>query len=352
MAPVPGYVPLWCKSHGSFLEGASDPETLLDRAVELGLPAVAITDRDGMYAIVRAHVGARNRMKLIVGAQVTAGEGDVRSTIVLLAQSRQGYANLCRLLTCGRRRSEKGDALVSWPEVAAHAGDLLALWGGDASLLARAPDPDVEIGLMREAFGDRLHAMVARHRRDTEVAEEARVRARAARHRLPIVAAVEVLYAHPSARALQDVMTCIRHGVTIHGAGRLLKPNAGHALPTPAQFTELFADDPVAVERTHEVAARCAFSLDTIRYRYPEEHVPGGMTSTSWLRHLAYEGMRRRSTGEVPPSRFEQIEKELQLIEELDYGGYFLTMHEIVSFCEDKGILCQGRGSAANSLVC
>ena len=358
MTPQP-YVPLWCKSNGSFLEGASHPEQLVETAKTLGLPALAVTDRDGVYGIVRAYVEARERkdIALIVGAQVTVGVADTTappSTIVLLAQDRSGYANLCRLLTIGRRRRPKGESLVTWEEVCGHAADLLALWGGDTSLLVRDSEAGIDAiaGDMHDAFGDRLYAMAARHRRDTEVAEETRLLARAARHGLPIVAAVEVLYHHPARRALQDVMTCIRHGVTIHTAGRLLKPNAEHALPGPKDFATLFADNPDAVARTIEIASRCRFSLSQLRYRYPAESVPGGMTSSAWLRHLSYEGARKRYRGEIPPAVAEQLDKELQLIDELDYGGYFLTMHDIVRFCETEKILCQGRGSAANSVVC
>ena len=357
---APAYVPLWCKSNGSFLEGASHPEELIRTAKALGLPALAMTDRDGVYGIVRAHVEARDQqdIALIVGAQVTVGSDDApsssSSTVVLLAEDRSGYANLCRILTIGRRRRPKGESVVTWQEVCAHAPGLLALWGGDASLLVRESDLDVPAvaGSMCDAFGDRLYAMAARHRRDTEVASEARLRARAARYGLPIVAAVEVLYHHPARRALQDVMTCIRHGVTVHSAGRLLKPNAGHALLDPKQMATLFADDAEAVARKMEIASRCRFSLSQLRYRYPAEFVPGGMTSSAWLRHLAYEGARKRYRGEIPPTVTTQLDKELGLIDELDYGGYFLTMHDIVRFCNENAILCQGRGSAANSVVC
>lgn len=350
---APLYVPLWCKSNGSFLEGASHPEDLIECAAALGLPALALTDRDGVYGIVRAHVKAGERgVQLLVGAQVTVEGEAASSTLVLLAQDRNGYANLCRLLTVGRRRRPKGESIVTWEEVCAHAGSLLALWGGDGSLLVREPEPDAVAGSVRDAFGDRLYAMAARHHRDTEVAEEARLRARAARYGLPVVAAVEVLYARRPDRALQDVMTCIRHRVTIHTAGRLLKPNGEHALLSAEHFAALFADDPGAVALTCEVARRCTFSLRQIRYRYPAEHMPGGMTSSSWLRQLAREGIRKRTKGEVTEKVAAQLEKELDLIEELDYGGYFLTMHDIVQFCESKEILCQGRGSAANSVVC
>jgi error-prone DNA polymerase len=384
---APAYAALWCKSNGSFLEGASHPEELVDHASALGLSALALTDRDGVYGIVRAHIRARERkLPLIVGAQVTverlqeqlsctgggapppprtdadapprmclssASHGRRRtSTIVLLAQDRQGYANLCRLLTVGRRRCEKGESRVTWDEVCTHASSLLALWGGDTSLLVREPEPDVVAGMLRDAFGDRLYAMAARHHRDTEVAEEARLRVRAARYGAPIAAAVEVLYHHPSSRALQDVMTCIRHGVTVHTAGRLLKPNAEHALLALEDFSARFADDSRAVALTREIADRCAFSMSQLRYRYPAEFVPGGLTCSSWLRQLAFEGARKRYGGEVPGQVADQLEKELALIHDLDYGGYFLTMHDIVQYCERKQILCQGRGSAANSVVC
>ena len=343
------YVPLYNKTNGSFLEGASHPEELVEEARRLGLEAMAVTDRDGVYGIVRAHEKALEQgLRLLIGAEVTVED----SALVLLAMDRGGYANLCRLLTKGRLRSEKGESRVTWREVNAHAGGLIALWGGERSLLVREAEPGAVASEMREAFGDRLYAMAARHRRDTEVPQEARLRARAARYGIPVVAAVEVLYHTPERRDLQDVLTCIRHGVTLPTAGRLIKPNAEHALLPPTAFEALFEDDPAAVERTREVAARCEFHLKQIRYRYPAERIPEGATSSSWLRHLTYEGAKRRYGGEVPSEVAAQLERELTLIEELDYGGYFLTMHEIVEFCRSQEILCQGRGSAANSAVC
>ena len=343
------YVPVYCKSNGSFLEGASHPEELVEEARRLGLEAMAVTDRDGVYGIVRAHEKAVEQgLRLIVGAEVTVDD----SAIALLAMDRGGYANLCRLLTKGRLRSEKGESRVGWDEVCTHAGGLIALWGGDKSLLVREPEPERVAERLRGAFGDRLYAMAARHRRDTEVPQETRLRIRATRYGLPVVAAVEVLYHTPERRDLQDVLTCIRHGVTLPTAGRLIKPNAEHALLTPTAFAALFEDDPAAVLRTSEVAERCRFDLKQIRYRYPAERVPEGATSSSWLRHLTYEGAKRRYGGHVPAEVAAQLDRELALIEELDYGGYFLTMHEIVEFCRSKEILCQGRGSAANSAVC
>ncbi len=350
------YVPLWCKSAFSFHEGASHPEELVEEAHRLGLPALALTDRDGVYGVVEAYLKARELgVHLIVGAQVTVADG---TEIVLLARDRAGYANLCRLLTVGRLRAPKGHSVVTWDEVCTHAPGLLALWGGERSRLVAEADPstgpdlDTVAGALREAFGDALYAMAARHRCDVEVRQEARLRARAARYGLPVVGAVEVLYHTPARRPVQDVLTCIRHGTTLAAAGRLLRPNAEHALKTPAAFAALFEDDARAVGLTREIAARCTFSLGELRYRYPAERLPEGMTSSQWLRELTLAGARERYGGRVPPAVAAQLERELALIEELDYGGYFLTMHEIVQFCRSQGILCQGRGSAANSAVC
>jgi error-prone DNA polymerase len=361
------YVPLWCKTSFSFHEGASHPEELVEEAHRLGLPAIAITDRDGVYGVVEAHLKARELgVQLVVGAQVTVADGQTTASgdtvIVLLARDRTGYANLCHLLTTGRLRSPKGESRVTWDEVCSHAGGLIALWGGDRSLLVAEPvttgpaitetDPDAVAGRLREAFGDALYAMAARHRRETEVRQEARLRDRAARHGLPVAAAVEVLYHTPSRRPVQDALTCIRHGVTLPGAGQLLKPNGEHDLKSPFAFAALFEDDGRAVALTGEIAARCRFSLAELRYRYPSEHLPDGKTSWQWLRELTLAGARERYGGDIPSNVVAQLERELALIDELDYCGYFLTMYEIVRFCRSQGILCQGRGSAANSAVC
>jgi error-prone DNA polymerase len=344
------YVPLWCRTNYSFLEGASHPDELVQAAVELGLPALAVTDRDGVYGVVRAHVKARELgLKLLLGSELTVDDG---TTMTLLATDRGGWASLCRLITKGRLRSDKGQCVVGWAELCEHAEGLIALWGGERSLLASVEGPGA-VGLsLKEAFGDRLYAMVTRHRREDEGLSEARLRGRAQDLGLALVAAVEVLYHTLARRPLQDVLTCIRHGVTLHEAGRLTRPNAEHALRPVRGFEALFRDLPDAVERTMEVAARCSFSLDQIEYRYPSEALPDGTTSAQWLRELTYEGARQRYDGAVPVEVGAQLERELEVIDELDYPGYFLTMHHIVEFCRAEQILCQGRGSAANSAVC
>ncbi len=344
------YTPVWSKTNFSFLHGASHPHELVETAHRLGLPALAVTDRDGVYGIVRAHVRARELgVQLLLGSEVTVDDG---STIVLLAQDRGGYANLCRLLTKGRRRCAKGESRVFWREVAEHAQGLLGLWGGAGARIGDAECPETIARMLRDAYGDRLYALAARHRQADEPLRESRLRARAADWNLPVVAGREVLYHTPARRPLQDVLTCIRHGVPLSAAGRRTRPNAEHALLPPFGFDKLFADDPGAVERTEEIRSRCSFSLDRLRYRYPAEKLPAGKTSADWLRALALMGARKRYPDGVPGRVRAMILKELALIEELDYCGYFLTMWEIVEFCRKEGILCQGRGSAANSAVC
>jgi error-prone DNA polymerase len=341
---------LWCKSNFSFLEGASHPDELCEEAARLGYGALALCDRDGVYGVVRAHVKARDLgLKLLVGSQVSVEDG---SSIVLLAQDRAGYANLCQLISTGRLRSEKGSSVVSWSEVCERASGLFALWGGDESRLVRAEECDDVAGPVRDAFGDRLYALAARHRRAEEVRQEARLRERARRFRLPIAAGAEVLYHRQDRRRVQDLVTCIRHGTTISEAGRLLKPNAEHSLKSPHALAELFHDDLVAQANARDIGERCTFSMSDLTYRYPGERLPDGTTATQWLRHLTFEGARARYGACIPAPVVAQVERELALIDELDYGGYFLTIHDLVLFCEREKILCQGRGSAANSAVC
>lgn len=350
------YVPLWCKTNFSFHEGASHAEELVEEAHRLGLRAIAITDRDGVYGIVEAYLKARELgVQLLVGAQVTVSDGTV---IVLLARDRAGYAKLCQLLTAGRLRSPKGESTVTWDEVCGHAAGLIALWGGDRSLLVAestsesGSHPDTVARRLHDAFGDSLYAIAARHRRDTEVRQEARLRERAARYGIPVAATVEVLYHTPSRRPLQDALACIRHGATLADAGQILKPNGEHDLKSPFAFAALFENDPRGVGLTNEIASRCTFALAELRYRYPSEHLPDGKTSSQWLRELTFAGARERYGTDIPPNVVAQLDRELALIDELDYCGYFLTMYEIVRFCRSRGILCQGRGSAANSAVC
>ena len=340
------YAPLWCKSNYSFLEGASTPEELVAMAGRLELPALALTDRDGLYGVVRAHLEAKKLgVKLIIGSEITvkrAGSG----TILLLAQNRTGYANLCRIISAGRLRCPKGSCLVNWEEICEQAAGLIALWDGQGKAAADLID----------AFSDRLYLLLPRHRQAEEASAEARLLQAASRFRLPMVAATEVLYHDVARKNLQDVLTCIRSNNTLDQAGRRLRPNDQHALKSAAELRALYKDllevDPGILRRSLEIAGRCSFSLDQIQYRYPSENLPDGKTSGQWLRHLTFQGAEQRYGVTIPSKVRRQLEKELTLIEELDYCGYFLTMYQIVQFCRRRGILCQGRGSAANSAVC
>ncbi|NUM56139.1 MAG: error-prone DNA polymerase [Candidatus Hydrogenedentes bacterium] len=344
------YTPLCCKSTYSFLEGASHPDELVEEAYRIGLRAIALTDRDGVYGVVRAHKRAQELgVHLIIGAEITLFD---ESSLLLLAADRGGYANLCRLISKGRLRSPKGMSQVSVEEVCEHAEGLLCLWGGARSLLVGDADPKRMARDLSDAYGDRLYALLTRHKEAGDTRREHRVRERAKTYCMPLVAGMEVLYHTPARRPLQDALSCIRHGVTLTTAGRLLHPNAEHALRPPFGFASLYEDDSSAVMRTAEIADRCTFSLNEIRYRYPLERLPEDTTATEWLRTITFEGAAKRYGGRTPYDVTRQLGKELDLIHDLEYEGYFLTMWEIVRYCNHHNILCQGRGSAANSAVC
>ncbi len=346
------FVPLWVKSNGSFLEGASQPEELVERAHALALPAIAITDRDGLYGSVRALMKQRELARLgcapqlIVGAEITVLDESASTRtrrVVLLAQSRAGYGRVCRLLTRGHARAEtKGASRVHWDEVRAIASE---------DVIALAPEAE-SLRALCESHRDRLYAMLTRHLESGDDVRERALRDAAAELLVPTIAQREVLYHDRTRQPLQDVLTCVRHGASLTTAGTLLRPNAEHDLPSELAMLSLFRDDPSSVHRSLEVAERCAFHLGLLRYRYPAEKVPHGRSEKDWLRELTYEGAHVRYPRGIPDDAHAQIEKELGLIEELDYGGYFLTMWDVVRFCREANILCQGRGSAANSIVC
>ena len=336
------YVPLWVKSNHSFLEGASFPEELVERAHALGLPAVAITDRDGVYGLVRAHMRAKELgIRIVTGAQLTVDiEGDSHH-VVALAKTRLGYADLCRALSLGHARCDKGVSLV-------HAEDLQRV--RDVFFLCATP---ATLRVLHASRGpSSLFALCARHLTDRERPLEKGLRSVAKELGVPTVGANEVLYHDKLRRPLQDILACIRGGKTLSEAGHTICANAEHDLKPADEIGRLFADDPACLRRTLDIMEQCAFSLDDLHYRYPEEHLPSGRSEQGWLRELTFRGARTRYQGKVPVDVRTQLERELQIIRKLDYGGYFLTMHEIVQYCRQQSILCQGRGSAANSAVC
>jgi error-prone DNA polymerase len=365
---------------------------MVAQAALLGLPSVAITDRHGVYGLPRAFEKCRElegAVRLLCGAQVTVheslavaqrarpgssrgkrsphgseivweerarhqGEGPEEILVLLVAEA-QGWKNLCRLLTVGAGRADKAQNVLTVDDVARHSAGLLALWGlAEGSSLTGHDDAlwRRRGAAWKEAFDGRLYAGMARHHLPQEKRWERLVVERAHRLDIPLVAVREVLYHQPERRRLQDVVTCIRHGCSLSEAGTRLKPNADFDMLSEARFRELYSDRPEAVRRTLEVAERCQFGLNDLRYRYPDEPLPQGKTSAQWLRELAFQGARQRYGEEDWPMVQAQLEKELRIITSLDYVGYFLTMHEIVGFCRRQGILCQGRGSAANSIVC
>ncbi|MBN2530667.1 MAG: error-prone DNA polymerase [Deltaproteobacteria bacterium] len=346
MYGLKSYVPLWCKSNFSFLEGASHPEELVEEAHRLGLTAIAITDIDGVYGIVRAHVRAKALgIQLIIGSQITLADN---SHLILLTRDHTGYQNLCRIISKGRLENPKGSCVVSLRTVCRYANGLIALrppGGTDKK-------ETTVVETLKKYFEDSLYLMVTRHKIAEEVKPNALQRERAGTHNLPIVATTEVLYHTRARKSLQDVVTCIRHGVTLAEARRKLRGNCEHHLQSTAAFISLFAEIPEAVAATTHIASQCHFNLDQINYRYPSEVNQAGISSFERLRILTFEGARRRYNNAIPQNTIAQLNEELSLINELDYPGYFLTMYEIVEFCKQQNILCQGRGSAANSAVC
>ena len=348
------YAPLWCKSYYSFLEGASSPEQYVDKAVELGLPFIALTDRDGVYGIVKGHVAARQQnIPLIIGSETTIRTSDgCMFNVLFLVRNQQGYANLCSLITQGRLRCEKARSEVSVEECCAHAQGLYAIWLPASFALLNQDKINHAIESFQQAFSNCFYLMVCRHREASEPVLENLTRTQAKYYGLHTVAALEVLYHDPRQQPVQDILSCIRNHQTLTDCGNHLKPNANHALVSMEDFSKLYADDLQSVHATVEIAEDCTFQLDEIRYIYPEEKYSDGLSASETLQNLTRRGALQRYAGEVPEAVAKQLDKELQLIQELGYSSYFLTMHRIVNWCEQQNIMCQGRGSAANSAVC
>jgi error-prone DNA polymerase len=339
------YLELHCKTNFSFLEGASHPQELVDQAARLGIAGLAITDRNSVSGVVRAHVAAgKIGLKLIIGAEVTMVDA---GPILLWAMDREGYGQLCRLLTRGRRLAPKGECRLAFADVAEYSRGLLA-----GVLPAPTGEPPPDLPRWRGVFGDRTYAVAQMHRGPLDGRRLDRWNQAAGKARVPIVAAGDVHYHDASRRFLQDVLTAIRLGTTVTELGTARFPNAERRLRSPDEVASLFAACPDAVTRTAEVADRCTFSLDELRYDYPEELCPAGETPSSYLTRLTAAGARERYPGGVPAKVEQLIEHELRIIEELNYPAYFLTVWDLVRFARSRDILCQGRGSAANSAVC
>src|SRR5947209_11106325 len=336
---MPGYIELHARSAFSFLEGASLPEELASRCAELDMPAMALLDRDGVSGAARFHLAARKLgLRAHIGAEVTSTAG---YRYPLLAESRTGYQNLCRLISRMKLRAKKGEGAATPEEFAEFSEGLICLAGRTDMLPAAL-----------EIYGPRnLYGELQRHRiRAGEATNQALVEW-ARRHKLPLLATNGVSHASPQSREALDVLTCVRHKIKINEAGRLLSQNSERYLKSAKQMERLFADRPEAIANTRELSDRLRFTLADLGYQFPIYPVPAGETMNSFLRKRTEEGARRRY-GPVHNRARLQIDRELALIEKLELSGYFLIVWDIVQFCREQGILVQGRGSAANSAVC
>lgn len=355
----PPYAELFCRSSYSFLEGASHPEELVQRAVELGYRALAITDECSVAGVVRAHVARKDLGAAADGLQLLIGAHFVvhGHTLVLIARSRHGYGDLCAFITQARRRCEKGAYRVEWadlsglshclaialpgakidsPESSAHAG-------GFDQLLDACEHLVVAIGFSRRLLGNDADRFVQ------AMAVSARATERLGKY-VPVVAVGDILHHDKARQPLQDLLRATRLRGSVFELAHQLEQNAERTLRPLNALLHLYPAD--LLLRTVELARSCVFSLEELRYEYPEEIVPVGHTLASYLREQTFEGAQRRYGDTVPPSALALIEKELALIAELKFEAYFLTVYDVVLFARSRGILCQGRGSAANSAVC
>jgi error-prone DNA polymerase len=397
-APHARYAELHCKTNFSFLCGASHPDELVNRAIELGYAALAVTDRNSLAGVVRAHVAAKAvGLKLIIGAEITPADG---LPILLYAPDIAAYRRLSKLITHGRRNAVKGECHLTVEDMAEYAQGLLAavvpqVPGGAIGSRSNVDESDGvsesqisnfksqisnlksqisnlksqisnfkfqisnlkspiihELERYREIFGDRCYLAAALHLGPDDDERLEWLAGLARRARVSIVATNDVHYHDPARRYLQDVLVAIREGSTVAELGARRFPNSERYLKSPAQIAELFRHCPAAIEHALELAGRCTFSLDELRYEYPEELAPPGVSPLEYLVQLTWDGARQRYPDGVPDKVRSLLEKELRLIEELHYEAYFLTVWDLVRFARSRNILCQGRGSAANSAVC
>jgi error-prone DNA polymerase len=331
------YVELHARSAFSFLQGASVPEDLVTACWDLGIPAMALLDRDGVYGAPRFHMAAKKAgIRAHIGAEITCTNG---LRYPLLCENRTGYQNLCRLITRMKMRAKKGQGAATLEEIGEFAKGLVCI------------TPEIDETLAGIFGKHNLYAELQRHMDRQEEARSQAIVEKARRLGIPPVATNGVCYAGPRQREVLDVLTCVREKVTLQTAGRLLTPNAERYVKSGAEMARLFADLPEAIARTAEISARLEFTLADLGYQFPRYPVPEGDTMASFLRKRADEGARERYRPYHEKAQ-RQIERELALIEKLDLAGYFLIVWDIVNFCRGNGILMQGRGSAANSAVC
>jgi error-prone DNA polymerase len=358
---LPRYAELHCKSNFSFLTGASHPEELVERAAALGYGALAITDECSLAGVVRAHLEAKTQqLHLVIGSEMRLtlpGSGEAHARLVVLAQTRRGYGNLSHWITVARRRAEKGRYVAHPGDVEGKVPNAPMLAGLPECLAllvpsAAQPFEDVFAHAMwlKTWFQDRAAiALELLHRAGDDELVDTVVRV-AQFTGLPIVAAGDVLMHVRSRKPLQDTLTATRLSKPVAECGFALEPNAEQHLRSRGRLAALYQRE--WLDNTMVLAGRCSFSLGELKYEYPQEIVPAGETPASHLRKLTYAGVPKRFPGGLPEEYRRTIESELAVIAELEYEAYFLTVADIVAWARAQGILCQGRGSAANSLVC
>ena len=341
-SPLPAYAELHCLSNFTFLRGASHPEELVKRAAGLGYSALAVTDECSLAGAVRAHVAAKDvGLPLVIGSEIRLQDGP---RLVLLATDREGYGNLSDLITRGRRRTKKGSYSLCW-------GDLDGGLPGCLVLLVPHGKHDAEHArCVAERFADRAWIAAELLQGPDDRAQLTALRELGKAYGLPLVASGDVHMHLRSRRPLQDTLTAVRLRTTVRACGHALYPNAERHLRLRMRLAQIYPTE--LLTETARIAGRCRFSLEELRYEYPEELVPEGETPASWLRKLAEEGLQRRFPVGASQIIRDLMERELSLIAELRYEPFFLTVHDIVRYARSQGILCQGRGSAANSAVC
>jgi len=350
---APAFAELVVATNYSFLRGASHPGEMVGQAHALGLAGIGIADRNTVAGVVRAQVAHKailreggvpaGDFRLAVGARLVFADGT--PDVVAYPATRHGWGRLTRLLTLGNRRAEKGDCTLHLADLLDHAQDLL--------LIATRPDRAV-LERLAEARRGAVWLAVTMNRAGVDARRLAEAQALGKAVGIPLLATSDALYHHPEARPLHDVLTCIREGTTLAGAGRRLLANAERHLKPPAEMARLFRAWPEAVTASGEVLARIEFALDQLRYEYPHEPVPAGWQPQDWLEHLVEEGGKALFPEGLPEAYRAVLAEEYRLIRLKHYAPYFLTVHDIVRHARslDPPILCQGRGSAANSLVC
>jgi error-prone DNA polymerase len=357
-----GYAELAVTTNFSFLRGASKPKDLVVRALELGHKGIGVADRNTVAGVVRAYSALKDLnadfaekygegetldFKLVVGARLVFSDGTPE--IIAYPESRAGWGRLCRLLTKGKTGdARKGECILHLSDLQRNVDGILLI------VMPTSPDEDLENSIRRlnEIAPGAVWLAVAMNRRGDDRRRLHRLRAIASRAGVSLIAVNDVLYHAPDQRDLQDVMTCIREGVTIEAAGRLLQGNAERHLKPAKEMERLFREAPEAMLEVSDFLARIDFSLDEIKYDYPDEPVPPDKTPQGWLEELTWRHAAWRYPDGVPEKVRALIAQEFALIAKLDYARYFLTIYDIVRFAQDRGILCQGRGSAANSAVC